>query len=162
MCVIDQENNQTFHRKNKRTISGIASKNALKTIKEIVKLSSENNIELYVFTTPVNNVKMDSYIIEDYIEFISGISEITNFYNFSGYNSITMNNCNYYEHAHYRPLVARLIAAVIFKEESMLVPTDFGVYVTQDNIDEHLERLRSQMIVYDIGKNLHSSEKVAD
>lgn len=59
----------------------------------------------------------------------------------SGYNSITLNNCNYYESKHYRPHVGDMIAARIFLDKDKVVPDDFGVFVTKENIDKHIGKL---------------------
>lgn len=132
----------TFHINNTRFSSGVHIKKSLDAIKEIVRLSNENNIKLYIFTTPHNKNMMDTYKVNDYLNFIRGISKITNFYDFSGYNSITNNNCNYYEHSHYRPLVGKLISARIFEDKNIHIPEDFGIYITRDTIDEHLLNLQ--------------------
>ena len=153
-CEDYVEQESTFHSTKKRFKLAKNTINSLKTIKKIVKLSNENNIKLHLFITPINKVRMDTYRTDDYLEFIAGISEITNFYNFSGYNSVTINNCNYYTHTHYRPLVGEYVAAKIFKNKSIIVPDDFGVYVTKENIDEHLKILKGQIKSYDLAKKL--------
>ena len=42
--------------------------------------------------------------------------------------------------------------AKIFNDKSVEVPEDFGVLVTKDNINEHLENLRKQIEEYDLNK----------
>ncbi|QNM90927.1 hypothetical protein HOO34_04235 [Aliarcobacter cryaerophilus] len=44
--------------------------------------------------------------------------------------------------------------AKIFNDKLVEVPEDFGVLVTKDNIDEHLENLRKQIEEYDLNKIL--------
>ena len=44
--------------------------------------------------------------------------------------------------------------AKIFNDKSVEVPEDFGVLVTKDNIDEHLENLRKQIKEYDLNKSI--------
>ena len=51
-------------------------------------------------------------------------------------------------------LSSKLISAKIFNDKSVEVPEDFGVLVTKDNIDEHLENLRKQIKEYDLNKVL--------
>jgi len=140
---------KTFNIKNKRFSSGISTKKALNAINEIVQLSKKHNIRLYIFTTPHNKNMMDTYKINDYLKFIQGIALITNFHDFSGYNSITNNNCNYYEYSHYRPLVGELISAKIFRDKNINVPEDFGIYVTKDNIDKHIINIKKQIENHD-------------
>ena len=148
------ENQASFHIKNYRAMSALYINEAISSLKEIVSICKDNNISLYVFTAPINNNLMDTMKINDYLGFLSSISKVTNFTDFSGYNTITMNNCNYYESHHYRPLVGQLVAARIFNDSTVDIPSDFGVYVTKNNINEHLEKLREQIKYYDINKTL--------
>ena len=61
-----------------------------------------------------------------------------------------MDNCNYYEFSHYRPKVGKLIATRIFNEASNKnIPDDFGTLVTKENIDIHIEKLKSQIKLYE-------------
>jgi hypothetical protein len=85
---------------------------------------------------------LDHFLEEDYISFLRGLSEITPFWDFSGYNSVTTDNKNYLDHSHYNPSVSRWIAARIFNDQTVMVPKDFGVWVTRKNIDSHLENLK--------------------
>ncbi len=143
---------QTFHIANKRFLSAIYLKEATTALSKIVSICNDNNISLYVFTTPYNKNNMDTVKIDDYLKFLSSIASITNFYDFSGYNTVTTNNCNYYEYSHYRPLVGKLIAAKIFNDKTVDVPKDFGVFVTKNNINEHLKNMKEQIQNYDLEK----------
>jgi hypothetical protein len=140
----------SFNVQNKRTVKNTQFENNNKALKEIVNLCLKNNINLIVFTTPHNQNMMDTFIIEDYLKFLKMISSHTNFYDFTGYNTITTENINYYESSHYRENVGRLIAARIFNDKSVEVPKDFGVLVTKDNIDQHLENLHQQIKEYEL------------
>ena len=122
------------------------------SLQKIKKISIENGINLYVFTTPNNQNLMDKFIVKDYLEFLKIISSITEFYNFTGYNSVTTNDCNYYEDSHYRPKIGSLIAARIFNDTSVEVPEDFGIFVNKDNIDKHLKKLELEIENHDLRK----------
>ncbi|MCW9026147.1 MAG: hypothetical protein OQJ77_02420, partial [Thiovulaceae bacterium] len=140
----------TFHKINKR-VNG-AGKNYEKTIqalKELKNISNVNNINLIVLTTPHNHNMMDSYKLDAYLKFLYDISQITDFYDFSGYNTITTNDCNYYEESHYRPFIGKIIAARIFNDKSIEIPNDFGVFVTKDNINEHLKYKKLEVFNHD-------------
>ena len=125
---------KSFHIKNRRIISNIQEKENKKSLKKIVDLCKAEGINLYVLTTPHNQNMMDTFIIKDYKKYLRNISEITGFYDFSGYNSITKNNANYYEISHYRPLVAEFIAAKIFNDKNIEVPNDFGKFIEKGSL----------------------------
>jgi hypothetical protein len=82
---------------------------------------------------------MDTFYKDDYLNYLKSIAKITDFYDFSGYNSITTNNCNYYETSHYRPHIGELIAGRIFKDKNISIPNDFGTWVTKENVDKYLK-----------------------
>jgi hypothetical protein len=111
-------------------------------LKELVALCRQNDINLFLFITPHNRLLMDRFVVKDYLTFFRKLSEITSFWDFSGYNSITTNNSNYSDGSHYKSSVSRMIAARIFNGKTWTVPEDFGVWVTKKNIDSHLENLK--------------------
>jgi len=151
-------NNGTWHEDNKELAVANDCKSYVKSIKgfnhhhtaaftyrkrkeniyalgKIVNICKKNNIKLYVFTTPHNHNMMDMFYAKDYVDYLHDIANITDFYNFSGYNSITKNDCNYYEVSHYRPMIGELIAARIFNDTNISLPNDFGIWITKENID---------------------------
>jgi len=139
----------SFHRKNRRILEYTTQKETMRDLKEIVSLCKANNIKLYTFMMPHNKTMMDSFIVEDYLNYLKDIANITDFYDFSGYNTITTDNCNYYERSHYRPLVGKLIAARIFNDKSINVPNNFGQLITKENILSHLEHRKKEIFEHD-------------
>lgn len=126
----------------KNIIRDKMSRENLEALRELVALCRQHNINLIIFTTPHHRIVLDHFLEEDYISFLRGLSEITPFWDFSGYNSITTDNKNYFDHSHYNPTVSRLIAARIFNDTTLTVPKDFGVWVTKKNIDSHVKNLK--------------------
>lgn len=144
-CKKYVKNEKSFHKKRLRLRGIVYADKTRQAIREIKNLCKDNHINLYVFTTPHNKNMMDTYIIEDYLKFLTLIAGEVNYYDFSGYNSVTTNNCNYYEFSHYRPIVSKLIAARIFHDKSIKVPNDFGIYITKDNINNYIYKLRKKL-----------------
>ena len=68
------------------------------------------------------------------------MAQILDFWDFSGYNSITVNNRNYYEASHYRPFIADRIAKKAFTGEGTV-----GAMVTADNVAGRLTHLQLQI-----------------
>jgi len=123
-----------FNFKNPRNIAYTKQKENMKALQKIVDLCKENAIKLYLFTSAHNQNMMDTFILKDYNNYLRNISEISDFYDFSGYNSVTTNNFNYYEVSHYRPHVARLMAARIFNNQKVSVPNDFGKFIEKGSL----------------------------
>ena len=114
-------------------------------IAEFVSLCAENDIELIVFTNPMHYINhYDSW--NTYKGFLEKLSSVTNFYNFSGLNDITLNHNCYVDTSHYNAetgdLMLEYMAGQIPNEA--LYKQGFGVYVTKDNIQELLTLLENQ------------------
>ena len=86
----------------------------IKEISEIKDICQKNNISLIFFINPMHKVTYHRQNFNDWFTFLSKLSEITDFYNFSGINKITTNNYYYYETSHYRPIVGDMIIKRIF------------------------------------------------
>jgi hypothetical protein len=112
----------------------------------IIELCRNNNIKLILFITPHNHNYLDIIYEKKYYQFLQELLTVTDYWDFSGYNSITMNDCNYYDSSHYRPEIGKLIAAKIFKNKNISVPSDFGTFVTHKNIKEHIDQLKIDRI----------------
>lgn len=118
----------------------------LSFLKGIKEICIKNGVKLLVVFTPENRAILDSCATDDYLECIKDISLITDFWSFSGYNLISINDTNYYDNQHFRSFVGDLILAKIFNDTTVEVPDGFGVYVTNKNIEEHLIHSRKNFI----------------
>ena len=124
----------SFNNENRRIRKYTTVGQSMKSLIKIVDLCDKNDIKLYVFTSPHNQNKMDTFLLEDYNKYLRDISKITSFYDFTGYNSVTKDNCNYYEMSHYRPRVGSLVAARIFNDNTVDIPSDFGKYIEKGSM----------------------------
>ena len=90
-------------------------------------------------------------------------------WDFSGYNSFTTEEETpseslirtmkwYYEALHYSKELGELMLDRIYdyKDESRVIPDDFGILLSEKNIDDHLKRIRKQQTKYE---QLHVKEK---
>ena len=116
----------------------------IETIHEFVSTCSENNIECIVFTNPMHYITHFASR-PNYSEFLQKLSTITDFYNFSGLNDITLSHDNYVDASHYNAetgdLMLEFIAGKVPNET--LLEQGFGVYVTENNIQELLSIINS-------------------
>ena len=81
---------------------------------------------------------MDAFNQRDFEKYWKMIADVTDFWDFSGYNSISMDSKNFYDVSHYSNYVGELMMARMFNNKEADVPEDFGIYVTKENIDEVL------------------------
>ena len=123
----DQFSNTTYTRLQDYKKNKI--KENIEALREIKKLTDENNTELIVLTAPLNHLLYYKIKKEDLNLYIDQIKEVTSFWNFTTINSITLDNSNYYDHSHFRYKIANMILAKIFNYKSVEVPEDFGIYI---------------------------------
>lgn len=127
---------ETFHKTTTKTLeyNRIVMLKNLQSLKNIKQMAKNNGIEIILFVAPHNHKMLDAIGMDGYQQFLRKLADITDYWDFSGYNSVTMNDMNYYEYSHYRPHVAKWIVSRIFHDTDRNTPTDFGVYVSRKNI----------------------------
>jgi hypothetical protein len=115
-------------------------------LKDMVKLCQDNNINLKVFTTAIYTSQMqilqDMDKIDIYYKWKKEVANITPYWDFMYPNTITKNSDNYIDPSHIKQENGYLYFARLFDDKTVKVPDDFGVYVTSENIDEHIGNLK--------------------
>lgn len=130
--------------------------NILKTIKQ-----ENHKTKFIIFTSPVTADLISSILIkgnnfENHRRWLTETVEVFGeVYDFCGVNSITINVYNYPDDDHYYPSIGKLISHKISGVEDNNIPNDFGVLVTKDNIQEHLQNLKEQIKAYDPNSIMH-------
>jgi hypothetical protein len=129
----------------------------LSIFKKMVKLCQDNNINLKVFTTAIHVSQFQ--ILEDvdkmdiYYKWKKEVALITPYWDFMYPNSITINSDNYIDPSHIRQEKGYFYFTRLFNDKNIKVPKDFGILVTKDNIDQHLQNLKNQIKAYDLNKS---------
>ncbi len=137
--IKDKKFEKPFRYTGDRVIQTIAE------IKEINQICQQEQIRLIIFINPIHMTTYLNCNVEQFNAFKEQLSEVADYFDFSGINTITKNNYYYYETSHYRYVVADLILARIFNDPPVSLPSDFGVLVTRTNLDAHLNNLRNQL-----------------
>ncbi len=124
--------------------------------KNTIQYCKDNNIEVLVYIPPMYSKHFDAINSAGYFDefelFKKELVKITDFVDFTGHNTISTNKNNYWDSSHLRVELTEQIMARIFNDKSAEVTQDFGVLVTKENINEHLENLRKQIGEYDLSK----------
>ncbi len=122
------------------------------SFQEAVKLCQENNIDLKVFISPAHATQWEAIrttghwqVFEEWKKKLVAVAPV---WDFSGYNSITTEHIkakmnNYSDNSHYNKAIGDLILNRILSYQETEVPEDFGVLLTSENIDSHLEKIRT-------------------
>ena len=132
---------------------------ALDDIREIKELCKEYDINLRFFTNPLHAMTYAKAMDNGYLVFLEELAEVTDYWNFSGFNNVTLDYSYYYETSHFCPAVGEYIIDTVYydKTDPELLAQGFGVYVTKDNVGDLLKILNDQAINYDLPVNTYQA-----
>ncbi len=128
------------------------SRQQLNYLNQLIHLCQENQITLEIFISPSHATQGEAIhkarlwsVFEDWKR---EVVKMTPVWDFSGYNSITtepisetMNN--YFDNSHYRQNVGDLVLNRLLDYHSDTVPQDFGVWITPETLESHLQTIRA-------------------
>lgn len=121
--------------------------NSLEEYRKAAELAKENDVELIFVVNPYNQHLYASFDREDYADWLRELVEIQGqVWDFSGFNSITTNDRNYYDTSHFVEEIGDLVLNKVFGSPSAApdIPDDFGVRLTPDNIEARLQHLSDE------------------
>ncbi len=133
-----------------------ATEESFTAIEELLALSRQNNFTVVFFISPFYH-QLYLNKAEALFKIKKRLATVADYYDFSGFNSITTNPTNYYEESHYRYHIGDMILRRIYDENATGVPDDFGILVTKQNIDEHVHRQKLELKAYLHRHNMTSS-----
>jgi hypothetical protein len=143
-------------------------------LKNIITISRKNKIDLRLFINPdlawTEEAKKDTGLWSDYEQWKRELLKISAphragekpipLWDFSGYNSITTDDVPpegsmkpmkyYWDSHHYKEIVGEMIFDRIYGYSAINrpIPSDFGVLLTPENIDQHLLDIRRNQKAY--------------
>lgn len=121
----------------------------IENLKAIKNLCEEYNMEMKVFFMPHH---MTTYLNDD-VElmnrFKKELVKISPFWDFSGVNYVTSNNYFWYETSHPRAFICDKILDTVSGQNQITWVPDFGVYVTEENVDAFCEKAVRDREAYD-------------
>jgi hypothetical protein len=128
------------------------SQDRLNDLKTLVQICKEHNIELKIFFPPTHAMQMEALQIgglwPNYQKWQREIVKITPIWDFTGYSDITTEPINqdmknFVDGAHYQYRIADLIINRIVQYQVETVPADFGVLLTPEIIEAHLDKVNA-------------------
>jgi hypothetical protein len=118
----------------------------LEAIRELTSLAEAEGIDLKIFFNPIH---IKTYLANDaplLYRFKEGLASITPYYDFSGYNDITLDNRFWHETSHYNVLVGDQIIKTLLTGENDY--NNFGQLITKTSVNNLAEREKLQGIDY--------------
>ncbi|MDY7014455.1 MAG: hypothetical protein SVX43_12805 [Cyanobacteriota bacterium] len=127
------------------------SKEAFQSLKILIELCQQNDIDLKLFISPAHAVQWEAIraagLWEVFEQWKRGIAEIAPVWDFSGYNSITTEPVsdemqNYLDSSHYAQNIGDLILNRILHNRIEQTPSNFGTLLTPEKVSVHLDEIR--------------------
>lgn len=121
----------------------------IETIRELKQFCDENHIRFVPFFNPQH---MTTYLNDDMElmnRFKKELVKISPFWDFSGVNYVTSNNYFWYETSHPRAFICDKILDTVSGQNQITWVPDFGVYVTEENVDAFCEKAVRDREAYD-------------
>lgn len=100
----------------------------LKALARMKVYCEDRGISFMFMVAPTYYREMERYEAEGVQDFLDKAAQITDYWNFSGYNTVSYDARYFYDPMHYRNNVGEMILAKIFGDKSVEVPEDFGEY----------------------------------
>lgn len=127
-------------------------------VKKIVEYCKKNDINLYVYISPIYVEHFyaikEAGLLDEFEHFKRELVKVTDYLDLSGDNSFTRNKNNYWDSSHLRIENSKIVMAKLFRDPNFKGYKDFGVFVTPDNIEDHLKKQRIQYRKIDLKKIL--------
>ena len=133
------------------------SLSSLENLKLIVETCQKKDIDIRVFIAPSHASNTESLNLlglwSEFEKWKREIVKITPAWDFSGYNTITTeaikDDMEYYiDSFHYNKDAGDLILNRLLAYQENKVPNDFGILITQKNIESHLDEIRKKRDIW--------------
>ncbi|MCD7948223.1 MAG: polysaccharide deacetylase family protein [Oscillospiraceae bacterium] len=114
-----------------------AAEECLASIARMQQMCEEAGVSATFLISPMYDGEMDLYCNDDLFAFFEQLADITDYWDFSGYHSVSSEPRYFYDTMHYRNSVGGMMLARMFQDSDVYVPDDFGVYVTRETVAAH-------------------------
>ncbi len=122
----------------------------LNALAEIKRLCDENGVTLKVLIGAAliaERFRYEQDPYDRYYDYLRAIVRIAGgVWDFSSFNDINMNPYNFYNFTHYSNEVADLQVDIMYGLEEPGQYGGFGIYLTEDNIDEYLKQRKADFL----------------
>ncbi|MEJ8545027.1 polysaccharide deacetylase family protein [Brevibacillus borstelensis] len=127
--------------KPKEKMSAARMDQNIASVKRMKEYCEKRGIYFTVVTGAAYYTEVDRYNTQDLKTYWRKLAAVTDFWDFSGYNTISQDPRHFYDPTHYRDSVGQMMMACMFGDNDVYVPKNFCHYTTRRNVDEHIEKV---------------------
>ncbi|MBN1533220.1 MAG: hypothetical protein JXA20_11200 [Spirochaetes bacterium] len=114
----------------------------IQDIRDIKKMCDDTGARLILIINPTHKSIYNYWSVDEFNVFRKKLAQVSDYWDFSGLNSVNTNNYYFFETSHYRKMVADMMTSRVFNVRLREVPADFGVFVTKRTVNQHTMRLK--------------------
>lgn len=108
----------------------------LQALQDIKDMCEAKGVEFQMMLAPSFIAEMSEHDCPEFWDYMNRLVLIDDYWDFSGYNEINLNPYNYYNEGHFFYEISDLVVDTMAGKKSY---EGFGVYVTKENVYEHLQ-----------------------
>ena len=116
----------------------------MESIQRIKEMCKAAGTTLYVVCAPVYSDYLANFTAEDIGAFYTALAQVTPYWDFS-YSSVSEEPRYFYDATHFRNAVGTMALGRMFGNDTIYIPEDFGVYVTEQTVGEHIKTLTNRL-----------------
>lgn len=110
-------------------------------------LLKQNKMESILIINPYNHALLAGFPPEDYLRWLERVVNTCGpVWDFSGYNSVTVNNLNYYDYSHFTKQVGAMVLERIYGCADCSIPDNFGVLATPQNLHLYIPYVKQNLL----------------
>jgi len=114
--------------------------NALNSVAAIRDMAEEAGVNLIVVFNPLYSGHFARFCADEVRLLFKSLADVTPFWDFS-MSWISFEPRFFYDATHFRGDIGAMALGRMFDWDNMFIPNDFGVFVTPENVAEHVESL---------------------
>lgn len=139
------QDNPSFEKPLGESSTGAIDQNVA-AVKRMKEYCEERGITFTFITGATYAEELNRYNREELKQYWRKLAGVTDFWDFSGYNSVSKDPRHFYDPTHYRNSTGEMMLGYMFEDEKIYVPKDFGHYTTSENVNEHVENIFTKPI----------------
>jgi peptidoglycan/xylan/chitin deacetylase (PgdA/CDA1 family) len=110
----------------------------MESVARIRDMCAASGVRLDVVSAPVYGEYLENFNRAEVTDFYVKLADTVPYWDFT-ISSVSFEPRYFYDGTHFRNAVGYMALARVFGDDTVYVPPDFGVYVTRDNVAEHVE-----------------------
>jgi hypothetical protein len=121
---------------------------AVSEIDSLVRFARAHKINIKIYVNPTHVSTYLNINLDAFYNALSLLASVTDYYDFSGINSVTINSLYYHETSHFYLNVGDMIIDRVCDQRTVSIPDDFGYLVKKSNVKEHLDSQKKMVALF--------------